>query len=223
MNDTTRLEVGQARPPRIDAPHRNLVIRSVNGTAILNDAQKRLWLGMLHLDQKKPDGSEPGCYASVEILAQRMCWKVQKAERVRTQLKNKGFLVSANRPGYLNDTWYPILPIPLPETSTLSPSLEQTMAFTKQLDQAKPTPSRGGLIANPTTFPGSDQPPLEGVPLKRTEYRNEPRNEPTTSTQEEEVVGREEKIRRDFREVMHRDPTPSEMRVCGQQPTGTDG
>ena len=222
MYDTRVSGVLQERPRRIDKPHRNWVIRGLNAMTTFNDAQKRLWLEMMHLDQKKSDGSEPGCYAGFEILAQRMGWKGQKAERVRRQLKDKGFAVSQDRPGYLNDTWYPTIPVPLPAIPILFPTVEQGVALAKQLDEANLPTSRGTLVGDSPTFSDTTYLPPEGLPYIRTEYRTEPRTEPTEGIQEEEV-GREEKKRRDFREVLGRDPTSVEMELCNPHPTGTDG
>ncbi len=165
MNNTTGSEIGQERPRRIDRPHRNWVIRGLNQMATLNDAQKRLWLEMMHLDQLKPDGSEPGCYAGAEILAQRTGWSVQKLERVRRELKAMGLVVNRDRPGYRNDTWYPTIPVPLPFVPIRHPTPEQGIDLARQLDEAvsatKNDTSLGNLpITADTTHLSKLIPPL---------------------------------------------------------------
>jgi hypothetical protein len=197
--------------------------------AKLNDPQKRVWLEMMHLDQLKTDGSEPGCYAGAEILGERLHYSIQTVERARRKLKAKGFLVNKNRPGYRNDTWYPTLPIPLPPIATQHPSLEQIAAFRKQLDEANSGVSGDTSKGNSAISRDSTHLSPVTPPLREPSIRTEPRTEPTEVIQEEEVVGGEEKIRRDFatwkadfREVLGRDPTPEDGR-WGPHLTGTEG
>ena len=234
MNSTTS---NAKRPPRIEKPLRRIVIRGVKSMLTLNPTDKLVYLEILHLDQK-----QDGCYAGAEIVADRCGLGIRKVEDARRILKARGLLQSAHRPGYRSDTWYASLPIPLPG-AILNPTVEQVHELRGQLDQAanSPTESRTPTDNSPTKLRISvdnlgteSRTPNPNSPTEScrshikstepsTELSTEPRTEPTEVIQEEVVVGWEEKKRRDFREVLGRDPTSVEMELCNPHPTGTDG
>lgn len=222
MNGTTENGNQQGRPRRIDKPHRNYVFRGINGMWTHNSDTKRVWMEILHLDQLKPDGSEPGCYAGADVLSERLGISKRTVEIARRKLKARGFLVSKERIGYRNNAWYATLPVALPTTPIPHPTPEQGVAFSKQLDEANSGTRRRTPMANsPTrtcTSVGNSPTPT-CTPSIRTELttRTEPSTEPTTGIREEEVL---ETFRKKWYDDTGREPTAQE--IVRHAPTGWD-
>ena len=223
MNGTTS---NAERPPRITKPHRNLVFRGINGMWTYTSDIKAVYKEILHLDQLKPDGAEPGCYAGAEILSERLGISKRNVEIARRRLKARGFLVSKDRPGHRNDAWYATLPVPLPAAPIYHPTPEQGMTFSKQLDEAN-SGTRGctSMANSPTrtcTSVGNSSTPACRSHIKRTELTTstEPSTEPTTCIREEEGLDILETFKKKWRDENGHEPTRED--IVRFAPTGWD-
>ena len=222
----TTATAGEQRPPRITRPHRRLVFRSLNAIRTrLNHDKKAVWKEICHLDQKLD-----GCYASAEALGERLGLSKRQVEEFRREWKAHGFLVSKDRPGYRNDAWFAILPIPLPAEPIPHPTVEQVQAFRDQLEAAinSPTDScrsvgdsatrlRTSVADSPTDIRRSHIKSTE----PSTELSTELRTEPTAGIQEERRLDTLETFKKKWRDEKDREPTPGD--IVRFAPTGWDG